>query len=493
MKLSGYRCLPTLLLIVSACGDGTATAADDKRPNVLFVMADDLRADVGSYGSIAITPNLDRLAKRGVQFDRAYCQQALCNPSRSSMLTGRRPDTLRLWHNSLHFRELNPDVTTLPLWFKEHGYTARCAGKIFHNWHTKVKGDPSSWSAPEFLHYANHGDDVAQVQGELPPNLALPPPRPYGKVPLYERRDVPDDAYYDGRVASEAVRVLDEIKDQPFFLAVGFWKPHSPFNPPKKYWDLYDRTKFAKFDPRRPEGAPDIAFHDGRELRGDPSKLVTFTLEQATEIRHGYFAGISYLDAQLGRLLDALDRHGLADRTIIVFVGDHGYHLGEHDLWAKTSNFELDARVPLMIAAPGSTGVGRRSESLVESLDLFPTLVELSGLPKPEMLEGTSLVPILNDVTATVKPAAFTQHPRPAYFDREPGGVPDAMGYSARTDRVRYTEWRNWKTGDVMARELYDARKDPTEMRNAIDGSSLSEAQREAESLLRKQFPINTR
>ena len=487
MKPSGCRTWMPLLVTLLTCGH--AFAAEPKRPNVLFVMADDLRVDVASYGSVAITPNLDRLAKRGVQFDRAYCQQALCNPSRSSMLTGRRPDSLRLWHNGTHFRELNPDVTTLPLWFKQHGYVTRCAGKIFHNWHTKVKGDPQSWSSPEFLHYANHGDDAAQVTGELPPNVASPAPRLYGKVPLYECRDVPDDAYYDGRVASEAIRVLGEIKDQPFFLAVGFWKPHAPFNPPKKYWDLYDRAKLPKFDPRRPEGAPDIAFHDGRELRGVSPNQVTFTPEQTAEIRHGYLAGISYLDAQLGRVLDALDQQGLAERTIIVFISDHGYHLGEHDLWAKTSNFERDARVPLLIAAPGTSQTSQRTASLVESLDLFPTLVELCGLPVPEQLAGMSLVPVLRNPKVTVKPVALTQHSRRAYFDREPFGVPEAMGYSARTDRVRYTEWRDWKSGAVVARELYDARDDPGETRNAIDAPPLSDAQREAESLLRKQFP----
>ena len=190
-------------------------AADVPKLNVLFVMADDLRPELASFGSPAITPNFDRLAKRSVQFDKAYCQQALCNPSRSSMLTGRRPDTLKLWHNGLHFREKNPNVTTLPLWFKEHGYTTRCVGKIFHNWHTQEKGDARSWSAPEFLHYANHGDDAAQVTGELPPNIASPAPRKYTNVPLYECRDVPDDAYYDGRVASEAVRVMREVRENP--------------------------------------------------------------------------------------------------------------------------------------------------------------------------------------------------------------------------------------------------------------------------------------
>ena len=464
-------------------------AADATKLNVLFVMADDLRPELASYGSPAITPNLDRLAKRSVQFDRAYCQQALCNPSRSSMLTGRRPDTLKLWHNGLHFREKNPEVTTLPLWFKEQGYTTRCVGKIFHNWHTKEKGDARSWSAPEFLHYANHGDDVAQVTGELPSNHASPSPRKYTNVPLYECRDVTDDAYFDGRVASEAVRVMREVREQPFFLAVGFWKPHAPFNAPKKYWDMYDRAKLPPLNSARPTGAPDVAFHDGRELRGVPPNQVTFTAEQVAEIRHGYFANISYLDAQLGKVLDELDRLKLTERTAIVFCGDHGYHLGEHTQWAKTSNFEYDARVPLLLATPKSTNAGRRSSSLVELLDLFPTLVELCGLPRPTGLEGTSLVPVLNDVSKSVKAATFTQHPRPSYFDREPSGEPTTMGVSVRTARVRYTEWRDWKSSKTVARELYDAQQDPAELHNGVDDPALLDARREAEQLLRRQFP----
>lgn len=478
-----------LVVLAVLSGVSTAWSAESSKLNVLFLMADDLRPELASYGSPAITPNFDRLAKRSVQFERAYCQQALCNPSRSSMLTGRRPDSLRIWHNGMHFRERNPDVTTIPLWFKQHGYTSRCVGKIFHNWHTKEKGDARSWSMPEFLHYANHGDDAAQVTGELPPNVASPAPRNYGQVPLYECRDVPDEAYYDGRVAAEAVRVLREVRNQPFFLAVGFWKPHAPFNAPKKYWDLYDRAKLPPLNPARPTNSPEIAFHDGRELRGIPPNQVTFTPDQVAEIRHGYFANISYLDAQLGKVLDELDRLKLSDRTVIVFAGDHGYHLGEHTQWAKTSNFEYDARVPLFVATPKLANAGQRTSSIAELLDLFPTLVELCGLPRPDGLEGTSLVPVLNDVTKSVKSAAFTQHPRPAYFDREPTGEPAAMGVSVRTARVRYTEWRDWKTKNVVARELYETQHDPAELSNAIDTPALTEARLEAEHLLRRQFP----
>lgn len=461
------------------------------QPNVLFIMADDLRVELASYGSPAITPNLSRLAQRSVQFERAYCQQAVCNPSRSSMLTGRRPDTLRVWNNSTHFREPNPDVTTLPLWFKEHGYTTRCVGKIFHNWHTQVQGDRRSWSAPEFLHYANHGADAAQVEGTLPPNLARTTSGfGYPQAGICECRDVPDEAYYDGRVAAEAVRVLNEVRDRPFFLAVGFWKPHAHFNAPKKYWDLYDRDQLPPLDPRRPLGAPALAFHESTEVLGPAAGQKQPNAEQIAEMRHGYFANISYFDAQLGKVLDALEKSGVADRTIVTFISDHGYHLGEHALWGKTSNFELDARVPLLIHAPGVSRAGARTEQLAELIDLFPTLVELCQLPRPEGLEGVSQVPVLRDPAATVKSAAFTQHPRPAYYDRTPAKVPQAMGVSVRTAQARYTEWRDWRTGKVLARELYTADDQPAETRNRVDEPSVAELQRSAQQLLEQQFPL---
>lgn len=461
------------------------------KPNVLFIMSDDFRPELGCYGSPAITPHLDRLAKRGVLFERAYCQQAVCNPSRSSMLAGMRPDTLSLWCNGTHFRELRPDVTTLPLWFKEHGYTTRCVGKIFHNWHTKEKGDRRSWSADEFLHYANHGDDTPQITGELPPNTATLLVIPYGKVPVCESRDVPDEAYYDGRVAAEAVRVLGELKGGgQFFLAVGFWKPHAPFNAPKKYWDLYQREKLPPLNPAWPEGTDRIAHHASTEVLKKAATATGLTPAQRDEMRHGYFANISYLDAQLGKVLDALEKSGLAGNTIITFAGDHGYHIGEHEQWGKTSNFEYDAHVPLLISAPGSTQAGRSTRSLAELLDLFPTLCDLCELPKPAQLEGISLAPVLGDVGAAPRAVARTQHPRPAYYDREPPFQPKTMGYSIRADRVRYTEWRDWKTGEIIARELYDHDSDKAELRNAIGDTHLAAPLKEAQDRIAREFPV---
>ncbi|MSR32661.1 MAG: DUF229 domain-containing protein [Gemmataceae bacterium] len=464
------------------------TVVAQEKTNVLLIVADDLRVELGCYGSPGKTPNLDALAGRGVRFDRAYCQQALCNPSRSSFLTGKRPDTLRLWSNGLHFRQKNPDVVTLPQWFKSNGYDTRCVGKIFHNWHTQVKGDPGSWSKPEFLHYANHGDDTPMVSGKVPASSVAGIGRKYGQVEVCECRDVPDEAFFDGRVAAEAVKTLSEIKDQPFFLAVGFWKPHAPFNAPKKYWNLYDRDKLPPLRPDRPKGAPQFAFHDNREVLGIPPNQVTPNASQFAEMRHGYFANISYMDAQVGKVLKALQDNKLADKTLVVFVSDHGYHLGEHSLWAKTSCFELDARVAMIFAGPEKVARGKASTSLVELVDLFPTINELCGLKPPGKLDGVSLVPVLADPNRLVKDGAFTQHPRPAYFDRTEKGTPDSMGYSVRTANGRFTEWRDWKSGKVLAAEYYDHLRDPGELINQVDTPALEKERNSAKEILHRQF-----
>jgi len=484
----GARCLTLLAVLLGAA----APAAAAERTNVLLIVADDLRAELGCYGGAARTPHLDALAARGLRCDRAYCQQALCNPSRSSFLTGRRPDTLRLVVNGTHFREKNPDVQTLPQWFKENGYDTRCVGKIFHNWHTKEHGDRRSWSAAEFLHYATHGDDKPLVAGALPPNRALAIGHDYGNVPMCERRDVADEAYYDGRVAAEACRVLGAVKDKPFFLAVGFWKPHAPFNAPKKYWDLYDAKKLPPFDPARPKGAPAWAFHDGREILGIPPKQINPTAEQVAEMRHGYFANISFMDAQVGKVLKALADHKLADRTLVVFVSDHGYHIGEHSLWAKTSCFERDAHVPLIVAAPGLKATGKATSSLIELIDLFPTVTQLAGLKSPAGLDGKSFAAVLADTAKAHKAAAFTQHPRPAYPDRTPTGLPDAMGYSARTAAGRYTEWRDWKSGKVLGAEYYDHARDPLELENRLETHQDTAELQAARQALHGEFPPAT-
>lgn len=470
------RALAAALVILVVADAGRAA----ERPlNVLFIAADDLRNDLACYGHPQVkTPHLDRLAARGVIFDRAYCQQALCNPSRASLLTGRRPDTLGIWDLPTHFREVDAEIVTLPQHFKQQGYFTQNIGKIFHNWRQEIQGDPTSWSVPAVMHYATHGSDTPQVEGALPENLA--------KAPRCECRDVPDEAYFDGRIAAKAVEALQQMRTrkEPFFLAVGFWKPHLPFNPPKKYWDLYEREAITlPKNPQPPEDVPELALHNGRELLGRAGgKLTT---DDVRELRHGYLAGISYLDAQVGKLLEELERSGLAKNTIVVFWADHGFHLGEHHLWCKTSNFELDARVPLIIATPGGKPVGERSQALVELLDLYPTLVDLCDLPQPQGLEGTSLVPVLKNPAESVKPAAYTQHPRPAYYQ----GKPQAMGVSVRTSRFRYTEWRAFDSGEVLARELYDHQGDPDETRNLVRSAEYEADVKAARALLEKEFP----
>ena len=455
----------------------SANGENEKRLNVLFVAVDDLRVELGCYGDTpAITPNIDRLAQRGTLFQRAYCQQALCNPSRASLLTGRRPDTLRVWDLKTHFRDTNPDIVTLPQHFKNCGYHTQNIGKVFHYWRTEIKGDPKSWSVPAIMHYATHGTDTAQVKGELPPNLV--------KADRCECRDVSDEAYFDGRIADLAIKALGELKDEPFFLAVGFWKPHLPFNAPKRYWDLYDRGKLSlPANPDPPKDVPGIALHNGRELLGIKGR--DLSSDEVLELRHGYYAAISYLDAQVGRVLNELKRIRLTDNTIVVFWSDHGFHLGEHGLWCKTSNFELDARVPMIIAAPNAKQYGSKSESLVELLDLYPTLVDLCGLEKPSGLEGASLRGVLDDPNTSVKQAAFTQHPWPAYYKNNP----EAMGCSVRTDLFRYTEWRDFKTGKIVARELYDHDRDPHELQNIASSAPDTDALRQAKELLTKSFP----
>ena len=438
----------------------TSVAAEQS--NVLFIVVDDLRVELGCYGSAhVLSPHIDRLASQGTLFERAYCQQTVCNPSRASLLTGMRPDTLRVWDLPTHFRQNKPDLVTLPQMFMKNGYHAQCVGKIFHNWRQDDwKGDPASWSVPSVLHYDNHGNDRPLVAEPVPPNLAS------GSGGI-ECRDVPDNAYFDGRVADTAITTLRKISRSrnPFFLAVGFWKPHTPFNAPKKYWDLYDRDQIpvpTHLTP--PSGVPEIAL---TESRYDGASRTT----ELREMHHGHLAAISYLDAQVGRVLNELDSIGLRDSTIVVFCSDHGLHIGEHGLMGKTTLFELDAAVPLIISSPKHAH-GQRAAATVELLDLYPTLAELCNLAPPDGLEGRSLRPLLSDPSGSVRSAAMTQSPRPNY---PRGELPHTMGYSIRGDRFRYTEWRDFQTGTVQATELYDHENDSLEMTNLAQNHEYAE------------------
>lgn len=459
--------------------------------NILFLVCDDLNCALGPYGDpVAVTPHLDRLAARGLVFERAYCQQAVCNPSRSSFLTGMRPETVGVDDLRKGFRETAPNgrnLVTLPQHFKNHGWFAQGIGKIFHN--MGETQDRQSWSIDEAFFKGTHADDT--VYRNTPAALRTPDAGP--KAPVTEALDVPDTAYRDGQISRLAAAVLRDRSgnEQSFFLAVGFWRPHTPFVAPKKYWDLYDPAAIPLPDPPyAPEGAPAIALHQSREIRGyglTPQDR-DFTEEEIRHLRHGFYASVSFMDAQIGLILDALEEGGHAGNTIVVFTSDHGFHIGEHTLWGKTTNFELDARVPLIVADPRRpAGHGQRSGALAELVDLYPTLASLAGISEdlPANLEGEDFTPVLDDPAASVKEAAFTRHQQPFY-----GSPKDwkAWGYSVRTENWRYTEWRAIEGGEVIARELYDHEKDPLETRNLAgreDNSTVIAAHAE---ILARQF-----
>lgn len=464
-----------------------ADAAD--KPNVLFIVADDLNCAIGPYGdAAAFTPNLDRLAARGLVFEKAYCQQAVCNPSRSSFLTGLRPDTVGVDDLRKGFREVAPGgstLITLPQHFKNHGYFCQNIGKMFHN--MGETQDRRSWSIDEVLHKGTHADDT--VYTNTPAHLRE---RDIEKAPTTEAPDAPDTVYRDGQIANLAAAMLRDhpAGGQPFFLAIGFWRPHLPFVAPKKYWDLVDPARIPLPSPAgAPSGVPEIAMHESREIRGygTTPQDREFTEEEIRHFRHGYYASITFMDAQIGKILDALQEGGHADGTIVCFTSDHGFHIGEHTLWGKTSNFELDARVPLIIADPSQPeSQGKKTDALAELVDLYPTLAALAGVEDdlPPRLEGISLAPVMEDPTASVQDAAFTQHQQPFYG---PPANWKAWGYSIRTSDRRYTEWRAIDGGEVIARELYDHETDPGETRNLAD-----ERSEEVETLaarLAEQFP----
>ena len=474
--------LPAAMVLAMGLAGGVSADATAARPNIVMIIADDLRNDLGCYGdALAVTPHLDRLAAEGMVFERAYCQQAVCNPSRASMLTGLRPDTIRVWDLRAHFRETLPDVVTLPQFFKNHGYHTRGVGKVFHNDTRRAEGrppmaDPVSWSVPPLLSIGAHWEDW------VVPGDPFGPPR---KAESLQILDVPDEAYFDGQVASFAVSALKELaeSEEPFFLAVGFWKPHLPFNAPRRYWDLYDRAAFSIPPGGTPEGMPALANHTWHELRTYTDIPAEGPLDEdlAALLWHGYYACISFLDAQVGKVMEQLELSGLTDNTIVVFVSDHGFHLGERGLWGKTSVYELDARVPLMISVPGMSVSGKRSSAITELIDIYPTLADLAGLPLPEGLEGQSLRPQLINPAARGREAALTQGPQPFYSRSW-----EAMGYGLRTERFRYIEWRCLATGAILERELYDHERDPEEMHNLAQAPDYAEALETLAQLARK-------
>ncbi|WP_282055787.1 sulfatase [Maribacter luteus] len=519
----------TALLMVSCKSQNDKPVEEtSKKPNILFIAIDDLRPELGAYGSeMAITPNLDAIAKDGLLFENAYCQQAICSPSRASLMTGARPETIHVIENYTYFRDANPDIITLPQHFKNNGYEATNTGKIYHkpgfadaelSWSRKPAYDkmtieksktPGGFALPENqeMFRKNQADMIAKYGPEAPRNGL-------GKGPAYEYADVPDTFYEDGYNTELAIVTMKDMveknPDKPFFLGLGMKKPHLDWLAPKKYWDLYNRDSIKlTTQTHAPKNGAAMGLHPSFELRaryGIPKKGAIDD-ELAKTLKHAYLASVSYIDAQIGKMINALEEAGLRDNTIIMVWSDHGWHLGEMGIWGKATNYEISARVPLMIWTPDMPkGTrGKTSKALVELVDMYPTLCELAGLDKPEHLEGQSFAPLLKDPNTNWKKAAFTQFPTPAlrewaanplskgmretYFgpliEEVEGKIQKQqkdkwdrelfenylMGYAMRTDRYRFILWKDYRDPKAapLFFELYDHKNDPNETVNIAD------------------------
>ncbi|MGZ0169921.1 MAG: sulfatase-like hydrolase/transferase [Planctomycetales bacterium] len=477
IKNSAAVTLTITALMFTSLGDAAADEAVSSKPNVLFIAVDDLRPELGCYGIDEIhSPNIDKLAASGVVFERAYCQLAVCNPSRVSIMTGLRPDSTRVWDLVTRFRNTIPDAVTLPQQFMKHGYHAASFGKIFHNpW-----PDNESWSEPHaWPKNSSLWSGTARKRHAAYRTKMKAEGRPANKVARMRAEateivDTPDDQHIDGAIAEQALSAMRRLakQEKPFFLAAGFVRPHLPFVVPRKYWELYDRRAIpAAVNPFLPKSSPTFAMNTMYELRdyfdfdGTPlPNQDSLTEAQQRRLKHGYFAAVSFIDSLVGRLTAELESLGLAENTIIVLWGDHGWKLGEHNSWCKQTNYEIDARVPLIIRVPNAKANGKTSKALVELVDVYPTLCELAGLPIGEQLEGTSMAPLLSKPDQDWKRAAFSQ------FHRRHDHVP-LMGYAMRTDQYRYVEWQNRQTQEVVDTELYDHEVDPQENENVAENA----------------------
>ncbi len=427
-------------------------AASDSPPNVLLICIDDLKPTIGCFGdSVAKTPNIDRLSQRGVLFESAYCNQAVCSPSRNALMTGLRPQTLGVYDLETNFRKAAPDAVTVAQHFRAGGYRAEALGKIFHVGHGNVD-DVASWDVPLYRSKAksyNLPTQWKESSGNKP-----------AKGAVTESADVADETYVDGDVALEACRRLNAAakRDEPFFLAVGFIRPHLPFTAPKKYWDLYDPAELPMPQTNvAPELAPSYAPTGGGELRtysGVPEKG-PIDIKLTRHLIHGYYAATSYTDAQIGLVLDTLDASAAAKDTIIVLWGDHGWHLGDHGQWCKHTNYEQAARIPVIVSAPGLS-MGAKTSAMIESVDIYPTLVELAGLDAPKDIDGKSFAAVIRDPQASARSSVVHVYPR--------GG---RLGRAIRTPRYRMVQWKEPGAATETAEfELYDYQTDPLETRN---------------------------
>ncbi len=482
---------------------------------MLFIAIDDLKPILGCYGNKLVkTPNIDRLAKMGTVFMSNYCQQAVCGPTRASLMTGKRPDYTKVWDLKTPMRNVNPDILSIPQYFISQGYSTQGIGKVYDSRNVDKELDKPSWSVPYYKvdkkyypagftepaldrYQLKETKDLAAkyIKAALDSGLKPSEAVDYATAkirPTTECINVPDNAYNDGANALQAKDILIRLSksEQPFFFAVGISKPHLPFVSPKKYWDLYNREDMpvAPFQ-EKTKNAVEIAYHNAGELRlySDIPPLLSFTdqkdfgltlpLDKQKELIHGYYAAVSYTDANVGILLHTLDSLGLTNNTIIVLWGDHGWHLGDHNLWCKHTNFEEATHAPLIISSPFIAP--NKTKAQTEFVDVFPTLCDLAGLPIPAQLDGKSLKPLMDNTAITVKELSVSQYPRSesrAEAERLGYAEPNYMGYSIRTKQYRFTIWMKdkfrssqpYKEELVVGRELYDYKKDPLEKVNVF-------------------------
>jgi arylsulfatase A-like enzyme len=454
MKFSRTCFLAGCLLSQALCL--SLNAAD--QPNVLFIAVDDLRLQSPLFGqNQMITPGLNRLASEGVSFSRAYCSVPVCGASRASLMSGVRPKQDRFWNYYTRKDRDLPDVPSIAKWFKEHGYTTVSNGKIYHT----ADDDQEAWSEKPWKRPQvgvgwqgyQKKESIAMVEANRTKD------KPHQVIgPATEDAEGDDTLYHDGVLAEKAISDLKRFAEsgEPFFLGVGFWKPHLPFTAPKKYWDLYDPEDIQLADnPFKPKGAPSAAMHNFGELRnmyGDTPKSGPVSDELARRLVHGYFACVSYSDAQINKLLDTLEETGLAENTIVVVWGDHGFHLGEHGLWCKHANFDRTMNAPLIVKAPGMKADVKTS-AITEFIDIYPTLCELAGLPLPDHLDGQSFVSELQNPDNHFKDFAYSRY---------------HWGESIISDRFIYTEWTR-KSGKLYGRMLFDHKTDPKENVNVAE------------------------
>lgn len=459
--------LSVIVIISSACQNQQSERPESQKPNILFIAVDDLRTELGCYGNQQIiSPNIDKLASEGLVFNRTYCQQAICMASRASIMSGLRPDTLQIY-NCESLEKDAPGILTLDQHFENNGYKIWAAGKIYHHGidydvqfgddYVNVKTDQvgRGYLSAEAINVVEEYDEWYRENRNQGGG---------GRGPAFEWPDVPDNAYHDGKMTDLAIEEFATLKndEKPFFMAVGYKKPHLPFNAPKKYWDLYDVEKIEQADnPFMPKDVSQYFNYNFGELRnyaGIPKGNEKFDEELNKTLKHGYYACVSYIDAQIGRLLDGLKENGLDKNTIVILWGDHGWKLGEHGMWCKHTQFELDNHVPMLLKVPGQKSAGSKTNALVEFVDIYPSLCELAGLELPAHLQGTSFAPLVANPDKKWKEGALSYWP----LNRtNPDKV--VMGYTVQTNRYRYTEWIRESTGELMANDLFDHQTDPDE------------------------------